>query len=332
MSAPPQDALSRRGRPRLLSVVAPAYDEEDTLPQFAKEVGAVLGPLADDYEIVVVDDGSRDRTLSVLTELSRQDPRIRWISLSRNFGHQAALLAGLEHASGDVVVTMDADLQHPPALLPRMVDRWRQGYDVVYTIKSGASRALTPWRRLLMNVGYWILRFVSGLNLQFGQSDFRLLDRVVLDVLISMPERDKFLRGLIDWVGFGQCGLEYELQERFAGAKKYTFRQLVHLVTTGVFAFTILPLRLFTAVGMTIACLSLLYGVLAVIAGGYALIADDPALSPPGWATLAAAITLLGGVQLIGIGLLGEYLGRVYDEAKGRPTYVVRSASQRQET
>ena len=281
MSAPPQDALSRRGRPRLLSVVAPAYDEEDTLPQFAKEVGAVLGPLADDYEIVVVDDGSRDRTLSVLTELSRQDPRIRWISLSRNFGHQAALLAGLEHASGDVVVTMDADLQHPPALLPRMVDRWRQGYDVVYTIKSGASRALTPWRRLLMNVGYWILRFVSGLNLQFGQSDFRLLDRVVLDVLISMPERDKFLRGLIDWVGFGQCGLEYELQERFAGAKKYTFRQLVHLVTTGVFAFTILPLRLFTAVGMTIACLSLLYGVLAVIAGGYALIADDPALSPP---------------------------------------------------
>ncbi len=332
MSTPPQDAPSRRGRPRLLSVVAPAYDEEDTLPQFAEEVGAVLGPLADDYEIVVVDDGSRDRTLSVLTELSRQDPRIRWISLSRNFGHQAALLAGLEHASGDVVVTMDADLQHPPALLPQMVDRWREGYDVVYTVKSDASRALTLRRRLLMNVGYWILRFVSGLNLQFGQSDFRLLDRAVLDALILMPERDKFLRGLIDWVGFSQCGLEYELQERFAGTKKYTFRQLLHLVTTGVFAFTILPLRLFTAVGMTIACLSLLYGLLAVITGAYALIADDPAFSPPGWATLAAAITLLGGVQLIGIGLLGEYLGRVYDEAKGRPTYVVRSASEQQET
>ncbi len=327
MSVPPQDALSARGRPHLLSVVAAAYDEEDTLPQFAKEVSAVLGPLADDYEIVVVDDGSRDGTLSVLTELSRQDPRIRWISLSRNFGHQAALLAGLEHAIGDVVITMDADLQHPPGLLPRMVDRWSEGYDVVYTVKSGASRALTLRRRLLMSVGYCILRRVSGLNLQFGQSDFRLLDRAVLDALISMPERDKFLRGLIDWVGFGQVGLEYELQERFAGTEKYTFRQLLHLVTTGVFSFTILPLRLFTAVGVTIACLSLLYGVFAVIAGAYALITDDPALSPPGWATLAAAITLLGGVQLIGIGLLGEYLGRVYDEVKGRPTYVVRSAS-----
>jgi dolichol-phosphate mannosyltransferase len=301
--------------------VAPAYNEAEGLPQFVKEVTEIVPGLAEDYEILIVDDGSGDESREVLAKLHDDDPHVRWLSLSRNFGHQAALLAGLENARGDVVVTMDSDLQHPPALIPEMVDGWRDGNDVVYTSKD-AALAMTFRRRVLMRIGYGILRFISGLNLKFGQSDFRLVDRVVLDALISMPERDKFLRGLIDWVGFRQLGIEYEPRERFAGVEKYTFRQLLHLVSTGVFSFTILPLRLFTAFGVTIALLSLAYGVVAVIAGAVALLSGDASISPPGWATLAAAITLLGGIQLIGIGLLGEYVGRVYDQTKGRPTYI----------
>jgi dolichol-phosphate mannosyltransferase len=175
----------------------------------------------------------------------------------------------------------------------------------------------------MMTVGYKILKSISGLNLTFGQSDFRLLDRAVLDTLVAMPERDKFLRGLISWVGFRQTGVEYQVGTRYAGTEKYTFRQLLHLVTTGVFSFTILPLRLFTGFGVTIAMLSMVYGVIAIVAGGIALATNNPALSPPGWATLTAAITFLGGIQLVGIGLLGEYVGRIYDETKRRPTYVI---------
>lgn len=324
------DTAGRRRRPRLLSVVAPAYNEAEGLPKFVHEIRSVLPSLADDYEILIVDDGSGDATREVLTRLRTEEPRLRWLGLSRNFGHQAALVAGLEHARGDVVITMDSDLQHPPLLLPQMVERWRDGNDVVFTTKASSAGAFSLRRRLMMKVGYKVLRFVSGLNLTFGQSDFRLLDRAVLDALIAMPERDKFLRGLIDWVGFRQTGVEYQVGARFAGSEKYTFRQLLHLVTTGVFSFTILPLRLFTAFGVTLAFLSILYGLGAIVAGSVAWIIDSPRLSPPGWATLAAAITLLGGIQLIGIGLLGEYIGRIYDETKRRPTYVVGASDPRE--
>jgi glycosyltransferase involved in cell wall biosynthesis len=320
------DGSRRRGALRLLSVVAPAYNEEEGLSRFVDEVRAAVAPLADDYEILVVDDGSTDKTREVLAELHARYPHMRWLGLSRNFGHQAALMAGLEHARGDVVITMDSDLQHPPSLLPRMVELWREGYDVVYTTKAEVA-AFSLRRRLMMKVGYKVLRLVSGLNLTFGQSDFRLLDRAVLDTLVAMPERDKFLRGLISWVGFRQTGIEYQVGRRFAGSEKYTFRQLLHLVTTGVFSFTVLPLRLFTAFGVTIALLSMAYGAFAVVSGAVALATNNPELSPPGWATLAAAITFLGGVQLIGIGLLGEYIGRIYDETKRRPTYVVGAGS-----
>ena len=320
-------APHRRARPRLISVVTPAFNEADGLPQLVKELDEVLTPLADEYEILVVDDGSQDGTVQVLTEINARNARVRYLSFSRNFGHQAAILAGLENARGDVVISMDADLQHPPDLLPEMVDLWRDEYDVVYTTKRPSSVTVSLGRRLLMKVGYSILRRVSGMNLQFGQSDFRLLDRAVVDALVQIPEQDKFLRGLVDWIGFRQIGVEYDVRPRFAGVEKYTFRQLLRLVTTGVFSFSILPLRIFTVVGMTIACFAFLYGVVAVVAGAYALITGDVAVSPPGWASVAAAITFLGGVQLVGIGLLGEYLGRVYDQTKGRPAFVIRQAS-----
>lgn len=327
MVDPPIRASVRRARPRLVSVVTPAFNEADGLPQLVKELEAVLPALGDDYEILIVDDGSRDRTLEVLGELNAGNPRVRYVSLSRNFGHQAAILAGLENARGQVVFSMDADLQHPPELLPEMMDLWLDGYDVVFTVKRPSSLHVSRVRHLLMRVGYSVLRRISGMKLQFGQSDFRLLDRAVVDAIVDIPERDKFLRGLIDWIGFRQVGVEYEVRPRFAGVEKYTFRQLLHLVTTGVFSFSILPLRIFTLTGVGIACLAFLYGVVAVVAGAYALVTGDLSVSPPGWASIAAAITFMGGVQLVGIGLLGEYLGRVYDQAKGRPTFVIRDAS-----
>jgi dolichol-phosphate mannosyltransferase len=308
-------------------VVTPALNEEEGLGQLVEELWAVLPELADDFELVVVDDGSDDGTLQLLEELHAADARVRYVSLSRNFGHQAAILAGLEHAEGDVVVSMDADLQHPPELLPEMVHLWRSGYEVVYTIKRGSLQALSRRRRLVMKIGYATLRSVSGMKLQFGQSDFRLLDRAVVDAIVTMPEHEKFLRGLVDWIGFRQVGLDYEVRPRFAGQEKYTFRQLLRLVTTGVFSFSILPLRLFTAAGVSIAFLAFTYGVVAVAAGAYALTTGETSVSPPGWASVAAAITFLGGIQLIGVGLLGEYLGRVYDQTKGRPPYVVRASS-----
>jgi len=326
VNAPPRQTLIRP-RPCLLSVVTPALNEEEGLGRLVEEVLAVLPGLADDFELIVVDDGSDDGTLALLEEMHAGDSRVRFVSLSRNFGHQAAILAGMEHAAGDVVVSMDADLQHPPELLPEMVDLWRSGYEVVYTIKRGSLQALSHQRRLAMRIGYAVLRSVSGMKLQFGQSDFRLLDRVVVDAIVTMPEHDKFLRGLVDWIGFRQVGLDYEVRPRFAGLEKYTFRQLLRLVTTGVFSFSILPLRLFTVAGVSIAFLAFTYGLFAVVAGTFALITGDTAVSPPGWASIAAAIAFLGGIQLIGIGLLGEYLGRVYDQTKGRPPYVIRTSS-----
>jgi dolichol-phosphate mannosyltransferase len=315
-------------RPHLLSVVTPALNEEEGLGRLVEELWAVLPDLADDFELVVVDDGSDDGTLALLEQLHAGDPRVQYVSLSRNFGHQAAILAGLERARGDAVVSMDADLQHPPELIREMVDLWRSGYEVVYTIKRGSMRALSHRRRLFTRMGYTVLRSVSGMKLQFGQSDFRLLDRAVVDAIVGMPEHEKFLRGLVDWIGFRQVGLDYEVRPRFAGQEKYTFRQLLRLVTTGVFSFSILPLRLFTVAGISIAFLAFAYGVIAVVAGAYALITGERAVSPPGWASVAAAIAFLGGIQLIGIGLLGEYLGRVYDQTKGRPPYVVRASSE----
>jgi len=322
----PLNQTRARARPRLLSVVSPALNEEAGLERLVQELWAVLPGLANDFELVVVDDGSDDGTLALLQRLHAGDSRVRYVSLSRNFGHQAAILAGLEHARGDVVVSMDADLQHPPELLHEMVDLWRSGYEVVYTIKRGSLQALSRRRRLVMRLGYAVLRSVSGMKLQFGQSDFRLLDRAVVDAIVAMPEHEKFLRGLVDWIGFRQVGLDYEVRPRFAGQEKYTFRQLLRLVTTGVFSFSILPLRLFTAAGVTIAFLSFSYGVVAVVAGALRL-SGATAISPPGWASVAAAIGFLGGIQLIGIGLLGEYLGRVYDQTKGRPPYVVQASS-----
>lgn len=314
---------------RLISIVAPAYNEEESLLHLYERVRNVMDALEKNFELIVVENGSSDRSIEILKELHQKDKRINYLSLSRNFGHQGALIAGLEHSGGDVVISMDADLQHPPEVIPEMLKLWEEGYEVVYTIKR-ENKAQPFFRRLINRLFYSFLSRVSGLELSGGQSDFRLMDRKAVDALISMPERNKFLRGLTRWIGFRQVGIEYDVPPRFAGESKFRFGHLLRFALDGILSFSVIPLRFFTLFGLAISTMAFFYGVFIMGYGIYAISKGQGAgwmTGGSGFATIGAAVFFFGGVQLLGIGLLGEYLGRVYDEAKGRPVYLVREHS-----
>jgi glycosyltransferase involved in cell wall biosynthesis len=249
------------------------------------------------------------------------DSRIHFVSLSRNFGHQGGLVAGLENCRGDVAITLDADLQHPPALIPDMLRLWRDGYQVVNTRRREANSGRGA-RSLINWVFYTIMSRLSGIPLNERQSDFRLLDRKALDALLSLPEREKFLRGLTYWIGFRQESLPYDVAPRHAGSTKFNLSQLLVFAVQGVTSFSLVPLRLFVLAGIVLAALSFLYGAYVLI---YFLV--KPSFAPAGWASLAVGVFFLGGIQLIGIGVLGEYLGRVLNEVRGRPVYLVKEKS-----
>lgn len=314
--------LREREPPELVSLVTTAWNEEQILETFCDTVGAVLGETGLDYEIVVVDNGSTDGSLELIKSLQNRNSRIEYVSLSRNFGHQAGLIAGMEAARGDIVITMDADLQHPPGKLPEMIALWRQGHDIVNTRKMPGSR--TPIsRRLSDRLFYWFLSVLCNIPFSESQSDFRLLGRNALNALLSLPEREKFLRGLVHWIGFPATNIEYEVRDRQAGHTKFKFNQLVVFGLGGVTSFTVLPLRIFTLFGLLVSGVSIAYG-------GYILFEINfaPAMdAPPGWATLATAMFFLSGTILAGIGILGEYIGRVLDETRNRPTFIVRETS-----
>ncbi len=308
----------------LISIVAPAYNEEENLVHLYERVRGVMETLGKDFELIIIENGSIDRSLEILRELHRKDHRVNYLSLSRNFGHQGALIAGLEHSRGDVVISMDADLQHPPEMIPEMLKLWEEGYEIVYTTKR-ENVAQPFFRRLINRIFYAFLSRASGLELTGGQSDFRLMDRSATDALIRMPERNKFLRGLSRWIGFRQIGIEYDVPPRFAGESKFRFSHLLRFALDGILSFSVIPLRFFTLFGMIVSVVSLFYGLFILVEGTYAFLTGYHfARIPPGWTTVGVAVFFFGGVQLIGIGLLGEYLGRVYDETKGRPTYLVR--------
>ena len=310
----------------LVSIVAPAYNEEENLVLLYDRVLAVMTELGQNFEIVIVENGSTDHSIEILKKLHAKDSRLQFVSLSRNFGHQGGLLAGLTYSTGDVVISMDADLQHPPELFPKMLKLWENGYDIVYTIKRenhGQSRL----RRVINFVFYSLLSKLSGLELTGGQSDFRLMDRKAVNALLQMPERNKFLRGLTRWIGFKQTGMEFDLPTRFAGKSKFRFGHLFRFALDGILSFSIIPLRVFTVAGFAISISALLYQTFIILDGLYAYYQGHYDRIPPGWVETAAAIFFFGGVQLLGIGLLGEYLGRVYDEVKCRPSFLVRESS-----
>ncbi len=300
--------------PSLITVVAPLFNEQETVSELHGRLDHALSDR--EAELVLVDDGSSDRTPEILRQLAGKDHRVRVITLSRNFGHQAALTAGLDHARGDVVVMMDGDLQDPPELIPRMVDEWRNGADVVYAVREDRAGET----RFKLATARWFYKLFSRLgqvDLHPNAGDFRLLDRTALNVLLAMRERNRFLRGMAVWVGFDQASVTYRRDPRHAGETKYTLRRMLRFSMDAVSAFSHLPLQAATLLGFIFSLVAFL-GIPVAIA----FKATDQFV--PGITTVLLVVLLLGGIQLITVGILGEYLGRVYDEVKRRPIYVVR--------
>jgi dolichol-phosphate mannosyltransferase len=300
------------------SIVSPVYNEESVLPELYRRVRAVMDDLGEPWELILVNDGSRDESASVIADLHEQDKRVKGVSFSRNFGFQIAVTAGLDHAAGDAVILTDADLQDPPEVFPRMIEKWRDGYDVVYGVR--ASREGESWFKLMTaKVFYRLIYRITDIDIPLDTGDFRLMDRRVVDVIRHMPERNRFLRGMVPWVGFRQTGVEYERRARFAGESKFSsVRQMLPFAVDAITSFSYLPLQLATYLGFLIAVIAGVAIVAVILVRLFG--PENPLL---GQATTLVAVLFLGGVQLISLGIIGEYLGRIYDEVKGRPLYLV---------
>jgi dolichol-phosphate mannosyltransferase len=315
MSGTAESGVAGERRLELLSVVAPVYNEEGTVEQFYSRVCSALEGLR--FELVLVDDGSSDRSPELLHQLASSDPRVHVVYLSRNFGHQTALTAGLDHARGNAVVMLDADLQDPPEVIPKMLDHWRAGCDVVYAVRerrTGESRFKLATARWF----YTLFDKLAQVELQHNSGDFRLLDRRALDALLSMRERNRFLRGMTVWVGYTQAAVPYSRDPRYAGETKYTIPKMLKFSLDALSSFSHRPLQLATLLGFLISTLAFVAVPVVVvlrILGSYL----------PGFSSITIAVLLLGGIQLIALGIIGEYVGRIYDEVKGRPLYLVRS-------
>jgi dolichol-phosphate mannosyltransferase len=299
-----------------VSVVVPAYNEEGNVRELFRGIVAALSKTHETFEVLFVDDGSSDSTAERVAAICKADPRVGLIRLSRNFGHQAALMAGLDHARGDAVIVMDADLQHPPDLIPRLIDRWRSGVQVVQSVRQDNS-ATGVLKRTTSRLAYWFLRRLTNIPITEAAADFFLLDRKALNALNSCREKGRFTRGLVAWVGFQRETVTYNCGERYTGTSKYTFRKMLAFFLDGVFAFSVTPLRVTGLLGLATAVGGLLYlvYVLAVILSGKWRL--------PGWASLVGVFVVMNGVQLISLWALGEYVARTAENARGRPSYLV---------
>lgn len=301
----------------LVSIVIPCFNEEAVLDETCRQLQALLAAQPDyAFELLFIDDGSTDRTLPILRAMVAADPRCRVIAFSRNFGHQIAITAGIDHARGDAVVLIDADLQDPPSVVGEMLQRWRQGYQVVYGVRvdrPGESR-FKLWSAKMF---YRLLNLLSDTDIPLDTGDFRLMDRSVVQVLRTLPERDRFVRGLVSWVGFRQVALPYRRAERFAGTTKYPLRKMIRFASDGILSFSIQPLRIAMLTGIACAGLASL-GIIAALA--FRLLTSNWV---PGWTGIIIAVLFLGGIQLICTGILGEYVGRIYMQSKQRPLYVI---------
>lgn len=308
-------------RKELISVVAPVYNEEVVLDALYERVKAVLDGAGEEWELVLVNDGSRDNSAEVIARLHERDPRVKGISFSRNFGFQIAATAGLDFARGEAVILTDADLQDPPEVYPAMLAQWRAGYDVVYGVR--ASREGETWFKLATaKLFYRIIHRITSINIPIDTGDFRLMDRRVISALRGMNERNRFLRGMIPWIGFRQIGVEYHREARYAGEAKFTsLKKMLPFALDAITSFSYFPLQLATIMGFITAALSVI-AILAVILIRL-LAPHEPLL---GQATTLVVVLFLGSVQLISLGIIGEYLGRIYDEVKGRPLYLIQES------
>lgn len=309
------------GDPRY-SVVVPVYNEEESLLELGRRLGAALDELDGASEVLLVDDGSTDATPALLAELERRDSRFRALRLSRNFGHQIAITAGLDAARGAAIVVMDADLQHPPEVIHRLVERWQEGYDVVYAIAEEHEQA-TWFKRRSADLFYRLIGRMAKVDLPIGAGDFRLVDRRVRDAFTSMRERHRYVRGMFAWIGFRQTGVLYRSPARFGGRSKYTLSAMTRLATDALFSFSQEPLMLVLKVGLGVSVLSFLFGLATLgskLAGAY---------NVPGYVSIVVALAFLGGIQLVVLGFMGQYTARIFEEVKRRPLYLVDDAPAR---
>lgn len=299
------------------SLVIPVYNEEKTILELYRRIVAVVDQLDGSVELVFVNDGSRDYSLQLLRDLHQKDSRICYLSLARNFGHQIAVTAGLNFVRGQVIVILDADLQDPPELIPDMIEKWRQGYQVVYAQRTH-RRKESYFKRFTAYLFYRLLKRLADVEIPTDTGDFCLMDRQVVDVINSMPERNRYLRGLRSWVGFQQTAIRFEREERFAGEVKYTFGKSLSLAVNGLVSFSKVPLRVSTYVGLLAAVVAILMGLLVLY---WRIFVPHSPLT--GFTIILVAVFFLGAVQLVSIGILGEYIGRIYEEVKGRPLYTL---------
>ena len=303
----------------IFTIIAPVHNEELVLAELHRRIAEVMsqtGEAADSWELVLVNDGSSDRSAEIMAELNRQDPRVKGISLSRNFGFQVAVTCGLDHAQGNAVILIDADLQDPPEVILQMIEKWREGYDVAYGVRG--ERAGETWfKKTSASYFYRLIHSITSVKIPVDTGDFRLMDRKVVNAIRRLPEKHRFLRGMVSWVGFRQIGVVYKRHPRFAGETKFTLRKMVKFATDAITSFSYVPLQLATWAGFGIAGLGLL-AILVVIIGRLSGAAEFR-----GQATTLVAVLFLGGIQLVCLGILGEYLGRIYDEVKGRPLYLI---------
>jgi polyisoprenyl-phosphate glycosyltransferase len=298
------------------SIVVPVYDEEEVLPALYERLTWLLERLDGSAEVILVDDGSRDDSYALMLDLQKRDPRFKLLRLSRNFGHQIAITAGLDFAAGQAVIVMDADLQDPPETVLTMAERWRDGFEVVYGVRRKRVGE-TRFKRATAAVFYRLLQRLADVEIPADVGDFRLLDRKALDAYQAMREHDRYLRGMVSWVGFKQIGVQYSRDERRAGETKYPLRKMLKFAADGIVSFSNAPLRLALGLGFIVSATSFLYGFVAI------LLKVTGAFTVPGWTSVIFVTSFLGGVQLIVLGVVGEYVGRTYIESKGRPLYVV---------
>lgn len=301
-----------------ISVIVPMYYEEKVVTECYNRLTKCLKEIKNyNYEIIIIDDGSKDKTLDIIEKIASQDKHIKIISFSRNFGHQAAVTAGLKHVTGDAIVIIDADLQDPPELIPQMIQLWEQGNEIIYA-KRKKRNGESPFKLLSAKMFYQILNSLSDTEIPKDTGDFRLVDRKVVNTINEMPEHNKFLRGLFSWVGYKQIPFEYEREERFAGKTKYPLRKMLKLAADGIFSFSTKPLKLLGGLGM----ISIIISICLLI---YSLISYAFKLNnlSAGWTSIMVTVTFFAGVQLVSLWIMSEYIGRIYDETKQRPQYII---------
>lgn len=303
----------------LCSVVVPMYNEEAVVCETYKRLTGVMEKTGYTYEIVFVNDGSRDKTAALINEICDRDKRVKLIDFSRNFGHQIAITAGMDYSSGQCVVVIDGDLQDPPELIPEMIEKWKSGFDVVYG-KRISRKGETFFKKFTAAAYYRFLRSMTDVNIPVDTGDFRLIDRKVCDALKQVRERNRYVRGLISWLGFRQTAIEFEREERFAGETKYPLKKMIKLALDGITTFSYKPLKLASYIGSIISLISFLYLIYVLVQRIF-----FPETVQPGWASILAVSLFFNGITLLMLGIIGEYIGRIYDEVKERPLYIVKN-------